>query len=149
MKTGNKHYGLDVYDVDGDDEYAVGDDTDATRDSRGRTEVDHAARLAVEAKLNSVDPDKVARAISTASPAFDGVPVAEIADGIRGMRDFEGACAAFIRHALGYTRESFITDVLDASDRGTWLAEKDGAEVRPGDPGAEWLPQGKVAFQIK
>ncbi len=143
-----QHYGLTVYELDDGTEWAVGDDTDKSRDAKGRTRVDRAARRAVIDDLWSFRSEFLADFLVAHVKHFGHVQSGHVVDAIKPIQAklCEGA-QPIIRALLGRSLSKFIDHAIETDGRGAQLASYDDDEERRSDdvPG---LPKGKIAFRL-
>src|SRR5262245_39617551 len=129
-KLSYDHFGLSIYKLDDGTEWAVGDDTDKSRNNKGRTRVDRAARRAVIDSLWAFNTSFIvgflARHHRAARHAF-GSPDVERA--IKKVQ--ESLCedaGPLIRVLIGPHLTAFVEEAISADGRGHFLSQYDGEE---------------------
>ena len=127
-KTSWKHYGLDVYEVDGQ-EWAVGTEAQANR----------AAREYVLDSLWAFNSDFIARQVGLTSEEEKALKKLQT--------EMSEDANSLVRRIIGERNlNRFAIDAIDADGRGHFLSGYDGEE-RASDE-IEGLPHGKLAYRI-
>jgi len=146
-KRSYRHYGLTVYEFYDGTVWVVGDDGDKSRDARGRTRVDRAARRVVINDLWAFRTEFIAAFLTSRVKHFARTRESDIIAMLKPAQ--EKLCedaGPIVRALLGRSLSKFVDEALRADGRGRFLSSYDGEERDSDDvPG---LPRGKVAFRL-
>ncbi|MBK8254951.1 MAG: hypothetical protein IPK82_20125 [Polyangiaceae bacterium] len=136
MKTDAKHYGLPIYEVDGE-EYAVGTEEQA----------ENAVKLAIVDSIWAFKPEFLTTFLRRHMPHVRRFPAKDLEKALRVAQEkLSEDAAALIWALVGTLIDTFEQAVVAADGRGHFLSPYDGKERRSDTvPG---LPEGRVAYRL-